>query len=102
MAIFYRLEAIVYRFRLAVEVFAMNDVVGVVDIELEIAHNCQVVPEFVAIVLHIAQFGEHITHDLYYCEGATSAFLAVLNCHAVVNHLLYVSAVFRQYQLLKL
>jgi hypothetical protein len=53
-----------------------------------------VIPEFVIKVSLVAQRGIKLTHDLYDRPGAEVPFIPVFDSAAILDHALYVAAVF--------
>jgi len=84
--------------RLLVQVLAFNDLVRVIDIQLEIRHDRQMVPKDMLEIVHVAQVGKHISHDIYNRVRATFPLLTVLNRHAIIHHILDVATIFGQHQ----
>lgn len=70
--------------------------IGRIDIQLEIRHDKEVIPEFVGEVGRIAQERIEVTHDSDDGTCLTVAFAAVFNLHQGVDHFMDVTPVFGQ------
>ena len=75
------------------ELLGLYNLAWVVNVELELRHYGQVVPE---LSLLVGQVGEHATHDAHDGLGALLALFPVLDGERVVHHLLYRASVFGQ------
>ena len=74
----------------------------IVDVELETAHDGELIPELALMSLHILALGEHSVHDGNDGSGASLTLLTVGQADCIVNHLLYLSSILRQHDLLPL
>ena len=102
VTVFNRFQLILYRLGSSVQILLPDDVVkGEVHIELETAHDHEVVPQLVLVVGLGTQLGKHVGHVLHDGEGAACALVPVLNSEAVIHHLLDVAAILRQHQFLE-
>ena len=71
----------------------------IIDIELEIAHDGEMIPEFLLMVFQASVFRKHAIHDLDDRLGTALALLAVFQLYTVIHHLLNLTSVFRQHEL---
>ena len=71
----------------------------IIDVELETAHDSEMIPELLLMVLHTSVFRKHAIHDLDDRFGTALALLAVFQLHTVIHHLLNLTPVFRQHEL---
>ena len=93
---------ILERFGLGGYLGSPGNIIGPIDIELEIAHDSQMVPEFLLIVRILAVLWEHTVHNDNNGLSTSLALLSVRKAYGIVNHLLHFPSIFGQYQLLPL
>lgn len=96
------LHGIVHGLRLGVHGVGLLDVVGPVYVELEMAHDGQMVPQLLLVVGALAVGGIHAVHDGDDGLGTLLALCLAGQCDGVLHHLLHLAAIFGQYQLLPL
>ncbi len=80
------------------KVGSLDNLAREIYIEVKSRHNDKVVPKLV-FVLRRAQFRKQVTHRTDYGMGTRRALFAVGNRQAMVNHPLYIPAIFRKHQL---
>lgn len=71
----------------------------IVNIESEVAHDRQMVPELAHIFVDIARLREQRLHHIHDGVGATCALISVSNGQAIIYHLLDIASIFRQTKL---
>ena len=98
----YRRQLIVYALGTAFQILGAYYVARIVYVKLEVAHYGQVVPQLVLEIVDIAQLRKQVAHRVDNRVGACGAFFPVLDCKAMVDHLLDVASVFGQYEFFKL
>lgn len=76
--------------------------VGKVDIELEVAHYHQMVPQFATVFVGISLIGKKRLHGCHNAVSAGSAFATVFDCKTVVDHFLYVAPIFGKHKPFKM
>lgn len=81
--------------RFNLQTFLLHNLHRIVYIQLEICHNCQMIPRFMVEFLHITQVREHTSHNIDDSIGTALSFLSVLYRQGVVHHILHTSSVLR-------
>ena len=76
--------------------------IGIVDIELETAHDGEMVPEFAMMVLGICTIRKHVVHDGDNRLRTMLALSTVFDGDGMIDHILNLPAIFRQDQLFAL
>ena len=77
-------------------------VVGIVYVELEVAHQREVVPQLALVVHAVGAVREHALHYRYYGVGALLPPVAVGYADGVVYHALHLTSVLGKYEALTL
>lgn len=80
------------------QILARRTRIGRIDIQLEIRHDKQVIPQFVGEVGRIAEQRVEVAHHGNYGASLTVPVAAILDGHQRIDHLVDVSAVFGQIQ----
>ena len=88
--------------RLHVQVVRTDNLIGVVDVQLEVRHDGEVVPQLVLEVGDFAQLGEHASHDVDDGVGTALTFCTVFDGQRMVDHVLHAPSVLRKRHFLTL
>ncbi len=83
-----------------IQILGFDNFCRIVNIKSEVAHDGEMIPQFLLIVFFFTQFGEQFAHAVDYGMCATSAFIPVFNSQTMFHHLMNVAPVLRQFQML--
>ena len=86
--------------RLVRHLVCLTDIVGVVDIESEPAHDGEMVPQLLLEVYGVLTLWKHAGHGVDDGLGTALPHFPVRQFHGMVNHELNLPAIFWQYELL--
>ena len=87
-------------FRNRIEIGGIDHFGRIVDVEFKIAHDGKVVTEFLLIIFFFTQFRKQFAHTIDYRICATGAFVPIFNRQTMFDHLMDISPVFGQLQML--
>ena len=102
MAHGYALHRISHRLWLLHHLVCLLYVDGIVDVELEVAHQCQMVPQLVLEVVVVACTRHHTLHHTHDGRGTALSLGTCGQSHTVVYHLLYLASILGQHKALAL
>ena len=84
-----------YTVRLDFQIFLFHDFNRIVNIQLEIGHNGQMIPQLAVGISRIPQIWEHAPHYLYNGIRTPLTLVTVSDGQGIINHVLYTPAIFR-------
>ena len=87
------LHRIIYRCRLLGYLLGILHIIRVINVELKTAHDGEMVPKLLLMVLHAPIFREHTVHDSDDGFSTMLALVAVFQLHTVVYHLLNLASI---------
>ena len=87
------LHRIIYRCRLLGYLLGILYIIRVINVELKTAHDGEMVPKLLFMVLHAPIFREHAVHDDDDGFSTMLALVAVFQLHTIVHHLLNLASI---------